>query len=234
MPKTKKTHPQKTQAQNPAITRYPSPIATPAAKLTKEEKIDLIADRFHDIMEALGLDMEDESLAKTPKRVAKMYVNEIFSGLDPKNFPNIHLLDEQCTSEVGHHSLLMTKCGFTSFCEHHFVPMYGYAYVAYLPHSKLIGLSKIHRIVHFFAKRPQLQERLTSQIADSLSLILGHENVAVSIHAQHSCVMMRGVQDENGSTTTSYFSGEFKTDASKRDEFFRGIERLMKRSALPE
>lgn len=222
MKKSKKTKSQGKE-KDPAITRYPSPIK--ATRLTKEEKIRTIADRFYDIMETLGLDMEDESLAKTPKRVAKMYVEELFSGLDLKSFPDMHLLDEECTSEVGHHSLLLTKCGFTSFCEHHFVPMSGYVFVAYLPRSKLLGLSKIHRLVHFFAKRPQLQERLTSQIADSLALILGHEDIAVSIHAQHACVMMRGIRDENGNTTTSYFSGKFKRDATLRDEFFRGIDR---------
>ena len=212
--------------KDPAITRYPSPIAQQT--LTKNEKISLIADHFYDIMQILGLDMENESLAKTPKRVAKMYVNEIFSGLDPKNFPDIHLIDEECASDVGHHSQLMTKCSFTSFCEHHFVPMYGQVFVAYLPNSHLIGLSKIHRIVNFFARRPQLQERLTSQIADSLSLILGHENVAVSIQAKHSCVMIRGIQDTDGATTTSYFSGEFKNNEHLRNEFWHNIERLIK------
>ena len=212
---------------NPAITRYPTPLAKNSPQISQEEKVNFIADRFRDIMIALGLDLEDESLAKTPRRVAKMYVDELFSGLDCTNFPEIELLEEQCNSEVGHHSLIITKCGFTSFCEHHFVPMYGTAFVSYLPNSKVIGLSKIHRLVQFFAKRPQLQERLTAQIADSLALLLGHENVAVSLSAQHSCVMMRGCRDENGRTTTSYFSGEFKKDAALREEFFRGIERVV-------
>lgn len=220
----------KPHTEKAAITRYPSSIVS--SPLSQEEKIDLIADRFRDIMQALGLDLTDESLAKTPLRVAKMYVNEVFSGLDVNNFPEIRLIEEECTSEVGHHNFILTKCGFTSFCEHHFVPMWGQAFVAYIPQGKLLGLSKIHRIVRFFAQRPQLQERLTSQIADSLAILLESEDVAVTIQAQHFCVMARGVRDENGITTTSYFSGKFKTDASMREEFFRGVDRLMKQGAL--
>lgn len=215
-----------TTLTHPATTRYPSPIREEVSEKTAEEKIALIADRFSDIMQVLGLDMEDESLAKTPERVAKMYVNELFSGLNIQNFPEISLIDENCTSDVGHQSMIHTKCGFTSLCEHHFVPMTGFAYVAYMPHGKLIGLSKIHRIVRFFAARPQLQERLTSQIADSLALILGHDDIAVSLNAQHSCVMMRGVRDETGVTSTAYFSGSFKNDPTKQEEFFRTCDRI--------
>ena len=219
------------QSPSASVTRYPSPIAKKPPQLTEKEKIDLIADRFHDIMEALGLDMSDESLAKTPQRVGRMFVDEVFSGLNEENFPDIHLINEACTSAVGHHSLVLSKCSFTSFCEHHFVPMWGYAFVGYIPNGQLIGLSKLNRIVRFFAQRPQLQERLTAQIADSLALVLGHEDVAVAVHAQHSCVMMRGARDEHGITGTSYFSGTFKTDPLKREEFFRNIDRVMKQEA---
>lgn len=215
-----------------AITRYPSPIVK--NDLSEKEKIELIASRFRDIMQALGLDITDESLAKSPLRVAKMYVNEVFSGLNLQNFPDIQLIDEEHTSDVGHHSLIVTKCSFISFCEHHFVPMTGTAFVAYIPKGKLIGLSKIHRVVRFFAKRPQLQERLTSQIADSLAILLHSEDIAVSLHAKHFCVMARGVHDESGATSTSYFGGIFKTDHQKRDEFFHAIDRFNKTATSSE
>jgi GTP cyclohydrolase IA len=208
-----------------AITRYPSPIAEDAESLSKEEKIALIAEHFHDIMQILGLDLTDESLAKTPKRVARMYVNEIFSGLDLETFPDISLLDEECATEQNGQSLILTRVSFTSFCEHHFVPMHGHAFVGYMPNGKLLGLSKIHRIVRFFAARPQLQERLTSQIADSLSTILESDNIAVAIQAQHFCVIARGVQDDSGITSTSTLLGNFKNDPTKKEEFFNAIER---------
>ncbi|HXF29502.1 MAG TPA: GTP cyclohydrolase I FolE [Chlamydiales bacterium] len=218
--------------RNPAITRYPSPIAENRSQRSSEEKIELIADHFHSIMEILGLDMDDESLKKTPGRVAEMFVNEVFSGLSLDTFPDAHLIDEDSSSEVGHHSLILTKCGVMTFCEHHFVPVTGYAFVGYIPRGRVIGLSKIHRIVRYFSHRPQLQERLTAQIADSLSIILGHDDVAVSIQAQHYCVMMRGVRDENGITSTSYFGGAFKNDPSKQDEFFHALQRTVSNVAF--
>ncbi len=209
-----------------ATTRYPSPIVS--SVLSDEEKIEAISAHFEGIMTTLGLDLTDASLVQTPRRVAEMYVKEVFSGLDSKNFPDVGLFEEDHVSEAGHHSLVVTKCGFTSFCEHHFVPMMGVAFVAYIPRGKLLGLSKIHRIVRYFAKRPQLQERLTSQIADSLSHILASSDVAVSIQAQHLCVIARGVHDEESQTTTSYFGGAFTHDAAKREEFFQAIQRLQK------
>lgn len=216
-----------------AHTRYLSPLSEKPL-LPKEKRIEKIADHFESIMQLLGLDIDDDSLSKTPMRVAKMYVNEVFSGLDPSTFPEIRLIDEHCTSDIGHQSLVLTKAHFISFCEHHFVPMIGHAYVGYNPNGKVIGLSKIHRIVRYFAARPQLQERLTSQIADSLSIILETEDVAVSVQAQHFCVLSRGVRDENGITSTNYFSGAFKTDPSKRDEFFKSIEQFSKQSLIPD
>jgi len=200
-----------------SITSHPTPLAKNPPALSGEEKIERIAEHFHEILKTLGLDMDDASLKKSPLRIAKMYVNEIFSGLSEETFPETHLIDEE-GYENNH---VYTKCGFTSMCEHHFVPMTGFVYVSYISHGQVIGLSKIHRIVRYFAARPQLQERLTAQIADSLAIIFGHDDIAVAIQASHFCVMMRGVRDENARTSTSYFSGAFKRDPELREEFFR-------------
>jgi GTP cyclohydrolase IA len=208
---------------SPAVTNFPSPLAPPP-KLTDEEKIEIIADRFRDIMEVLGLDLKDESLINTPYRVAKMYVKEVFSGLDEKNFPTISFFKDEFHHEHKA-NMVFVKVGFTSFCEHHFVPMNGTAYVAYIPQQKLIGLSKIPRIVRFFARRPQLQERLTAQIADSLCLLLDTDSVAVSIVAAHYCVIARGIEDEGSHTITNVLRGQFDTDERLRQEFFEGINR---------
>ncbi len=229
--KKKKTHNhnptlKRSKKKDAITTHYPSPVAPKQLAISKEKRIERIAEHFHSIMELLGLDMQNESLSKTPLRVAKMYVNEVFSGLDPATFPEIRLLDQHSSSDIGHQSLILLKVSFTSFCEHHFVPMIGTAYIAYIPQDRVIGLSKIHRIVRFFAARPQLQERLTAQIADSLSTILNSDDVAVSISAQHLCVLARGVRDEEGITTTNYLSGQFQHNPAKQDEFFRSIERL--------
>lgn len=207
-----------------SVTNFPSPLLKDKVEMSDEKKIEIIADRFRDIMEVLGLDLSDDSLARTPNRVAKMYVQEVFSGLNESNFPNISFF-----KDVFHHehkaNMVFIKVGFTSFCEHHFMPMMGFAYVAYLPGEKLIGLSKIPRLVRFFARRPQLQERLTAQIADSLAIILQTENVAVSVNARHYCVMARGIQDEHGHTITNVLRGEFGSNPELRQEFFEGINR---------
>lgn len=210
------------QLLNPAITRFPSPLKP--SKFTEEEKIEHIAYHFRHIMEILGLDLQHESLAKTPHRVARMYVKEIFSGLDLSQFPTASFIEDEFHHE-HRPNIVLVKVSFTSFCEHHFVPMIGVAYVAYLPNQKLIGLSKIPRIVRFFGKRPQVQERLTAQIADSLSLLLNTEDVAVSITAKHYCVIARGIEDENSHTITNVLRGAFDTDANLRQEFFDGIQR---------
>lgn len=191
-----------------AITHFPTPQRQ--TRLTDEEKIDLIARNFKEIMLVLGLDTENSSLAKTPYRVAKMYVQEVFSGLDENNFPEVSFFEDKLKNEAQT-DMIFTKVGFTSFCEHHFVPMAGFAYVAYLPHHKIIGISKIPRLVRYFARRPQLQERLTAQIADSLALLLENEDVAVSITARHHCVMARGIQDEKSHTITNVLRGSFIT-----------------------
>jgi GTP cyclohydrolase IA len=207
-----------------AITNYPSPISPDAPLMSAEEKIDYIAVRMKEVMEVLGLDLTDDSLAKTPYRIAKMYVNEVFSGLDINQFPEISFIKDQFTHQ-DRSQIVMVKVSFTSFCEHHFVPMSGVAYVAYLPAGKLIGLSKIPRIVRFFAKRPQVQERLSAQIADSLSLLLETDDVAVSIVATHYCVVARGIEDGESNTTTNVLRGRFSSDESLHKEFFEGINR---------
>lgn len=209
---------------SPAITRFPSPLAPPKKQLSDEEKIDIIADRFRDILEVLGLDTKDDSIAKTPYRVAKMYVQEVFSGLKPETFPPVSFFEGEFNRDYNS-NMVLVKVGFTSFCEHHFVPMNGTAYIAYLPNKYLIGLSKIPRIVRYFSRRPQLQERLTAQIADSLSILLGHEDVAVSVAAYHYCVMARGIEDENGHTISNVLRGRFNDSDTLRREFFEGINR---------
>lgn len=206
------------------MTRFPSPLIQDELPLSKEEKIAHIAERFREIMQILGLDLSDDSLAKTPERVAKMYVNEIFSGLDPSNFPSISFIEDEYKQQ-GQSNLVFIKANFCSFCEHHFVPMPGTAYVAYLPHRKLIGLSKIPRLVRFFSKRPQVQERLTAQIADSLSLLVETDSVAVSIQAEHYCIRARGIEESDSHAITYVFRGDFEKNAHLRSEFFDAVNR---------
>ncbi|MBX2984640.1 MAG: GTP cyclohydrolase I FolE [Bacteroidia bacterium] len=188
-------------------------------ELSEEEKIEQIEFHFAKIMRVLGLDLTDESLKNTPYRVAKMYVNEIFSGLNPKNKPAI----SQFENSSHYKSMLVEKdISLFSTCEHHFVPIIGKAHVAYIPNDHIIGLSKINRIVQFYAKRPQVQEKLTNQIGEAMKEILQIEDVAVMIEADHLCVQSRGIKDTSSSTTTSFFSGQFKNDATK-NEFFNYI-----------
>lgn len=180
------------------------------------EKIDRIESHFTKIMEVLGLDLEDDSLTDTPKRVAKMYVNEIFYGLDYSKFPKVTTVENKFDCDE---MVLEKGVNVQSNCEHHFIVIDGKAAVAYIPDEKVLGLSKINRIVEFFAKRPQVQERLTNQIHGALKYILETENVAVIINAQHFCVKSRGIEDVNTSTVTSRLSGGFKDDPSLRAEF---------------
>lgn len=208
-----------------AITNFPSPVIKSGPHLSDEEKIDYIAERFREIMEVLGLDLANDSLARTPYRVAKMYVNEIFSGLDDKNFPRISFIEDQFQHQ-NKSNMVFVKVNFNSFCEHHFVPMNGTAYVAYIPNGKLIGLSKIPRIVRFFASRPQVQERLNAQIADSLAILLNTQNVAVSLAAQHFCILARGIEDTESHTITNVLRGDFESDPTTRREFFEAVNRV--------
>ncbi|WP_128543469.1 GTP cyclohydrolase I FolE [Larkinella soli] len=199
---------------------YDTPLREDAFDIDDNRKIELIEKHFREIMNILGLDLTDDSLKGTPKRVAKMYVKEIFSGLNPVNKPKVTLFD----NKYQYNEMLVEK-GITvqSHCEHHFVPILGKAHVAYISSGKVIGLSKLNRIVQHFAKRPQVQERLTVQIAKELKKVLKTEDVAVVIDARHLCVSMRGVQDVNSSTVTVHYSGKFKDDELTRQEFLRHI-----------
>lgn len=211
-------------SQLAALTNYPSPISKKKNGMNNEEKISFIADKFRDIMLALDLDLNDHSLARTPERVAKMYVEEVFAGLNTAKFPRISFIEDQFEHD-NKANIVLVKVKFHSFCEHHFVPMFGTAHVAYIPNGKLIGLSKIPRIVRFFARRPQVQERLTAQIADSLCILLDTQDVAVSISAQHFCVIARGIEDESSHTITNVLRGNFDTNDVLRREFFEGVNR---------
>jgi len=195
-------------------------IPTPTIKnhLTDEQKIEKIAQNFKEIMEVLGLDLKDDSLAETPQRVAKMYVNEVFRGLDSKNFPKMTTIENKMNYDQ---MIVVQGIECLSMCEHHFLTIDGYATVAYVPHQKVIGLSKINRIVEFFARRPQVQERLTKQIADCLQEVLQTPHVAVHINARHYCVITRGIEDSQSSTATADLRGDFKTLADTRNEFLK-------------
>ena len=199
------------------MTSVETPLRDDAFVLSDEEKIKRIEFHFREIMETIGLDLSDDSLSGTPHRVAKMYVKEIFSGLDPKNQPDIKLFENKYQYRE---MLIERNITFYSNCEHHFVPIIGKAHVAYISNGQVIGLSKLNRIVQHFAKRPQVQERLTVQIANELKRVLQTEDVAVVIDAVHLCVSSRGVQDINSSTITSSFSGAFENEA-KRAEFLK-------------
>ncbi len=200
-------------------TSVDTPLRPDAFDLSDEEKKARIEHHFRQIMETLGLDLSDDSLKGTPKRVAKMYVEEIFSGLNPANAPKIALFD----NKYQYNGMLVEKnISFYSNCEHHFVPIMGKAHVAYISNGKVIGLSKLNRIVQFFAKRPQVQERLTMQIAKELRKVLGTDDVAVLIDAKHLCVSSRGIKDETSSTVTSWYGGQFLQD-SVRNEFLKNI-----------
>ncbi|UKM63686.1 GTP cyclohydrolase I FolE [Flavobacteriaceae bacterium GSB9] len=183
-----------------------TPLKKDAFKLTDQEKKERIAILFEEIMDVMGMDLRDDSLRGTPKRVAKMYIDEIFSGLNPKNKPKVALFD----NKYQYNQMLVEKnISFYSNCEHHFVPIIGKAHVAYISSGKVIGLSKLNRIVQYYAKRPQVQERLTNQIAQELKSILKTEDVAVIIDAKHLCVSSRGIKDDTSSTTTCYYGGKF-------------------------
>ena len=184
--------------------------------LSSDQKYDRIRDLMTDVMETLGLDLGDDSLAETPHRIAKMYVREIFSGLDYTKFPKLSLIE----NKMGANEMVKVReIDLTSTCEHHFVTIDGTAKVAYIPHDRIIGLSKINRIVRFFAQRPQVQERLTRQILVALQALLGTEDVAVSIDATHYCVKSRGVMDSNSQTSTTALGGCFIDNIHTRAEF---------------
>lgn len=190
-------------------------------ELSPEEKRQRIQAHFTEIMKVLGLDLEDDSLMDTPRRIAKMYVNEIFGGLDYRNFPKLTVVENkmQCDEMIR-----VGKISLSSTCEHHFITIDGTATVAYIPGTKVIGLSKINRIVTFFAQRPQIQERLTEQVLLALQTLLETDDVAVSITATHFCVKARGVMDANSETTTTALGGVFKSRPETRKEFLLGVQ----------
>lgn len=185
--------------------------------LTSEEKYARIRGFFSEIVATLGLDLTDDSLAETPHRIAKMYVEEVFSGLDYANFPKIAVIENKMKVDE---MVKVSNIDLTSTCEHHFVTIDGSATVAYIPKDKIIGLSKINRIVGFFAQRPQVQERLTQQVLLALQTLLETDNVAVSIKATHYCVKSRGIKDVNSETSTTALGGIFKSNVHTRAEFF--------------
>ncbi|GAB2543726.1 GTP cyclohydrolase I FolE [Spirosoma aerophilum] len=191
-----------------------TPMRPDAFALDDELKIDLIEEHFREIMSILGLDLTDDSLKGSPRRVAKMYINEVFSGLNPANKPKATLFD----NKFRYNEMLVEKdITVQTYCEHHFVPIMGKAHVAYISSGKVIGLSKLNRIVEYFSKRPQVQERLTVQIAEELKRVLETEDVAVIIDAKHLCVSTRGIHDVNSSTITASYSGKFSEDATKQE-----------------
>jgi GTP cyclohydrolase I len=196
-----------------------TPLRPDAFVLSDAEKVNLIEEKFRDIMNIMGLDLTDDSLSGTPRRVAKMYIEEIFSGLNPANKPKVALFE----NKYQYKQMLVEKnITLHSYCEHHFVPILGKAHVAYISNGHVIGLSKINRIVRHFAKRPQVQERLTEQIAEELKRVLKTEDVAVYIDAEHLCVSTRGIEDTGSSTVSVHYGGKFE-NLETRNEFLAYI-----------
>lgn len=184
--------------------------------LSEDEKIARISTSFREIMDTLGLNLEDDSLSGTPERLAKMYIQETYWGLSPKYFPKITAVE----NKMGYDEMVLEKNIIVhSTCEHHFATIDGYAHVAYIPHQKVLGLSKLNRVVEYFARRPQIQERLTEQVYFALKYILETPDIAVMVKAKHYCVKSRGVEDINSETITSKLGGCFKDDAATRHEF---------------
>lgn len=202
-------------------TSVDTPLKDDAFALSDEGKIKQIEAKFHDIMDILGLDLQDDSLSGTPHRVAKMFVKEIFKGLNPENHPDVKTFD----NIYGYHHMLVERnITVNSTCEHHFLPIVGVAHVAYIPGERVVGLSKLNRIVDHYGKRPQVQERLSRQILVSLQELLGTEDVAVVIDAKHLCVSSRGIQDEQSSTVTASYGGAFESNPDIRAEFLQHCE----------
>ena len=198
-----------------------TPLRDDAFDMNDGAKIEAIESKFRDIMEIMGLDLTDDSLSGTPHRVAKMYVQEIFAGLNPANHPDVKTFDNVYGYD---HMLVERNITLNSTCEHHFLPIVGVAHVAYIPEGKVVGLSKLNRIVDHYAKRPQVQERLSRQVLKALQEILGTQNVAVVMDAKHLCVSSRGIQDEGSSTVTASYGGLFETAPDVRAEFLQHIE----------
>ena len=200
-------------------TSVQTPLRTDAFDMSSEEKVKRIEEKFRDILQILGMDLTDDSLSGTPHRVAKMYVNEVFSGLLPENKPDVKLFK----NAYQYKEMLVEKdIKVHSYCEHHLVPILGKAHVSYISNGYVIGLSKMNRIVRYFAKRPQVQERLTEQIAAELKRVLRTDDVAVLIDAEHLCVKTRGIEDDGSSTLTAHYSGRFQ-QAEVKNEFLKHV-----------
>jgi GTP cyclohydrolase I len=197
-----------------------TPMRADAFDTTEDEKIAAIEPHFRAIMEILGMDLRDDSLRGTPLRVAKMYVKELFQGLNPANMPSMTLFE----NKFQYNEMLVEKnINFYTNCEHHFVPFFGKAHVAYISSGKVIGLSKLNRLVEYFSKRPQVQERLTMQVGKALQTVLQTQDVAIMMDAKHLCVSSRGVKDDSSNTITSFFGGKFQEEQTKM-EFLKYIE----------
>jgi GTP cyclohydrolase I len=192
-----------------------------ATDLNDAQKQARIREHFVEILHILGLDLNDDSLSDTPRRIAKMYVNEIFSGLNYANFPKLTVIENKMQVDE---MIKVQNIDLSSTCEHHFITIDGKASVAYIPNDKVIGLSKINRMVRFFAQRPQVQERLNAQVLVALQTLLETDDVAVSITATHFCVKARGVMDANSTTTTNSLGGRFKSNSDTRKEFLLGLQ----------
>lgn len=184
--------------------------------LTPDQKIAKISTHFREILTTLGLDLTNDSLRESPERIARMYVNEVFKGLQSANFPKITAIENDMKYDQ---MLVVRDIAIVSTCEHHFVTIDGKATIAYIPHKKVLGLSKINRIADYFSRRPQVQERLTKQIADCLEAVLETDNVAVHLNAKHYCVISRGIEDHSSTTITTDLRGDFKNDPRTRSEF---------------
>ena len=197
-----------------------TPLRADAFEKTDDEKIAAIEPHFRAIMEILGMDLRDDSLRGTPLRVAKMYVKELFQGLNPANMPSMTLFE----NKFQYNEMLVEKnINFYTNCEHHFVPFFGKAHVAYISSGKVIGLSKLNRLVEYFSKRPQVQERLTMQVGKALQTVLQTQDVAIMMDAKHLCVSSRGVKDDSSNTITTFFGGKFQEESTKM-EFLKYIE----------
>ncbi|NLR94465.1 GTP cyclohydrolase I FolE [Flammeovirga agarivorans] len=212
------------EGDNHIMTSVDTPMLPNAFEKTDKEKIEIIQDYFAGIMETLGLDLSDDSLKGTPYRFAKMYVKELFSGLDPKNKPSLSVFD----NKYQYDKMLIEKdITFSSACEHHFLPIVGKAHIGYISSGKVIGISKINRIVEYYGKRPQVQERMTLQVYNELKDALKTEDIIVIVDAEHLCVSSRGVKDKTSSTVTLEYGGKFN-DIALRDEFIKLLDLKIK------
>tara|TARA_Y100000588_G_scaffold278521_1_gene295152 strand:+ start:510 stop:1217 length:708 start_codon:yes stop_codon:yes gene_type:complete len=209
---------------NHIMTSIETPMRPDAFEMSNEEKIEKIEGYFEKIMHTLGLDLTDDSLKGTPKRVAKLYIKDLFKGLDPANKPSMSTFE----NKYNYNQMLVEKnITLYSNCEHHFLPIVGKAHVAYIPNGRVIGLSKINRIVDYYARRPQVQERLALQVLNDLKQALNTEDVAVYVDAEHMCISSRGVSDQHSSTVTVEYSGKFKEENTK-NEFLTYINAPLK------